>query len=431
MMDISLKGYQRLVPILLPLAALYLLWRARKQPDYLKHWSERFATGTFPAKLQTKRRVWIHAVSVGETNATRPLVKAILKAWPECDILLTHMTPTGRDAGQKIVALAPERIQQCFLPYDARFAVQKFFQETAPDLGIIMETEVWPTLLSEAKALNIPLVLANARLSEKSYRQAMKFPRLMTCAMHQFDLVCAQATSDQRRLEAMSAKNVTVTGSLKFDIQAPQAALSLAKDWKKDWSKPVVLLASTRDGEEALFIDALKANARSDVRYLLVPRHPQRFNAVEALLKNAGIAYVKRSDLHCATEVGSAQVILGDTMGEMFFYCALADVCIMGGSFQPFGCQNVIEPTSVGVPVIVGPSTFNFSEVVKQGLGVGALQQVQTAKEAIDKAHSWLNDPVQLNHLKTQALVFSRTYVGATARIMKAMEPLCKKFLTS
>ena len=430
-MDISLKGYQRIVPFLLPLAALYLLWRARKQPDYLKHWSERFATGEFPAKSSEKKRVWIHAVSVGETNATRPLVKAILATWPDCDILLTHMTPTGRDAGQKIVALAPDRIQQCFLPYDARFAVRKFFRETAPDLGIIMETEVWPTLLSEAKTFDIPLVLANARLSEKSYRQAMKFPRLMSGAMHQFDLVCAQAQSDKERLEAMTAQNVTVTGSLKFDIQAPKAALDLAANWKKSWPDPVVLLASTRDGEEALFIEALKTKAQSHLRYLLVPRHPQRFKEVEELLKNSGLSYVKRSDLNSPTDAGSAQVILGDSMGEMFFYCALADVCLMGGSFKPFGCQNVIEPASVGVPVIVGPSTFNFSEVVKQGLAAGAVLQVQTAEDALDKAHEWLDDSEQLWQLKQQALAFSRTYVGATARMMRAMEPLCEKFQIS
>ncbi len=424
-MNISPQTYRYLAPALLPAAALYLLWRARKQPSYLKHWGERFAWADFPRPRKGHPVIWVHAVSVGETNATRPLVRAILDKWPQCDILLTHMTPTGRDAGQKILSMAPERIRQCFLPYDAVYAVRKFLRQTQPVMGLLMETEVWPTLLEEAHSMGIPMVLVNGRLSEKSFNEAMRVPDLMKRAMSRFTAVCAQADSDAQRLSAMGTVQPVVTGSLKFDIRAPEQALRLASEWKAAIKKPVVMFASTRDGEEALIIQALKEKARSDVIYLLVPRHPQRFAEVEALVKSMGLVYQKRSSLNSAADIKeSTSVILGDSMGEMFFYCALSDIALMGGSFKPFGCQNVIEPASVGVPVIVGPSTFNFSMVVQKGIESGAITQVQTPLDGVKLAHDWLNEPVKLNALKERARMFSQSYVGATDRTMAVLEAL-------
>lgn len=426
-MNISPQSYRFLVPVLLPAAALYLLWRARKQPSYLKNWGERFAWSDFPAPRQGHPVIWVHAVSVGETNATRPLIRAILDQWPDCDILLTHMTPTGREAGQKIVQMAPDRIRQCFLPYDAVFAVRKFLKQTRPSMGLLMETEVWPTVLEEAHSLGIPMALVNGRLSEKSYNQAMRVPDLMKKAMGRFNAVCAQAESDAERFRAMGTVEPVITGSLKFDIKAPKEALSLAHRWKSRMKNPVVMFASTRDGEEALIIEALKTRAKSDVIYLLVPRHPQRFGEVEEMLKNSGLKYQKRSELADVTDIREdTQVILGDSMGEMFFYCALSDITLMGGSFKPFGCQNVIEPASVGVPVIVGPSTFNFSMVVQRGIAGGAIYQVDDVAQGIELAQAWLGNADKLRELKEKAKAFSDAYVGATERTMKALEALCK-----
>lgn len=426
-MNISPQSYRFLVPVLLPAAALYLLWRARKQPSYLKNWGERFAWSDFPAPRQGHPVIWVHAVSVGETNATRPLIRAILDQWPDCDILLTHMTPTGREAGQKIVQMAPDRIRQCFLPYDAVFAVRKFLKQTRPSMGLLMETEVWPTVLEEAHSLGIPMALVNGRLSEKSYNQAMRVPDLMKKAMGRFNAVCAQAESDAERFRAMGAVEPVITGSLKFDIKAPKEALSLAHRWKSRMKNPVVMFASTRDGEEALIIEALKTRAKSDVTYLLVPRHPQRFGEVEEMLKNSGLKYQKRSELADVTDIREdTQVILGDSMGEMFFYCALSDITLMGGSFKPFGCQNVIEPASVGVPVIVGPSTFNFSMVVQRGIAGGAIYQVDDVAQGIELAQAWLGNADKLRELKEKAKAFSDAYVGATERTMKVLEALCK-----
>lgn len=426
-MNISPQSYRFLVPVLLPAAALYLLWRARKQPSYLKNWGERFAWSDFPAPRQGHPVIWVHAVSVGETNATRPLIRAILDQWPDCDILLTHMTPTGREAGQKIVQMAPDRIRQCFLPYDAVFAVRKFLKQTRPSMGLLMETEVWPTVLEEAHSLGIPMALVNGRLSEKSYNQAMRVPDLMKKAMGRFNAVCAQAESDAERFRAMGTVEPVITGSLKFDIKAPKEALSLAHRWKSRMKNPVVMFASTRDGEEALIIEALKTRTKSDVIYLLVPRHPQRFGEVEEMLKNSGLKYQKRSELADVTDIREdTQVILGDSMGEMFFYCALSDITLMGGSFKPFGCQNVIEPASVGVPVIVGPSTFNFSMVVQRGIAGGAIYQVDDVAQGIELAQAWLGNADKLRELKEKAKAFSDAYVGATERTMKVLEALCK-----
>ena len=201
------------------------------------------------------------------------------------------MTPTGREAGQKIVQLDPQRIRQCFLPYDAVYAVRKFLRQTQPAMGLLMETEVWPTVLEEAHALGIPMALVNARLSEKSFNQALRVPDLMKKAMGRFAKVCAQAQSDAQRLKAMGTVEPVITGSLKFDIQAPADALAKAAQWKSDISKPIVMFASTRDGEEALIVESLKQQAKPEVCYLLVPRHPQRFAEVEELLKSAGLRY--------------------------------------------------------------------------------------------------------------------------------------------
>lgn len=204
--------------------------------------------------------------------------------------------------------------------------------------------------------------------------------------------------------------------------------MAKAAQWKLGISKPIVMFASTRDGEEALIVESLKEQAKPEVCYLLVPRHPQRFAEVEELLKSAGLRYQKRSLLKSPDDIQKdTQVILGDSMGEMFFYCALSDVTLMGGSFKPFGCQNVIEPASVGVPVIVGPSTFNFSMVVEKGMEAGAITQVEDVARAVDLAHQWLMNPEWMASLKANALTFSKMYVGATERTMSVLETLWKK----
>lgn len=425
-MKITPGLYRAITTVALPLASLYLMWRSRRQPAYRDYWDERFAWGTYPLRTQ-RPRVWIHAVSVGETNAAKPLLEAMLSAWPECDVILTHMTPTGREAGKKLVRMAPERIQQCYLPYDAPYAVEKFVRQTRPTLGVIMETEVWPNLMSEMKRRQIPVVLANARESEKSRAQAARFMDIMAPAFSSFSAVLAQSDEDKERLESLGAVDVQVTGSVKFDIRPDLSQVATARALAARLTRPVVLIASTREGEEAMFAEALKTHADllRKAHVVLVPRHPERFDRVEALLKESGFRVARRSQLQAPEELPpDTDVILGDSMGEMSFYCALASVTIMGGSFAPCGSQNVIEPAMAGSPVVVGPSTFNFERIIREGIAAGGMVQVKNAAEALDVAKKWLADPRERDRAGARAADFARRCAGATGRMMAVLEKL-------
>ena len=421
--------YRAVSVVALPLASLYLMWRSRRQPAYRQFWDERFAWSSFPLKTG-RPRVWIHAVSVGETNAAKPLLEAVLERWPECDVLLTHMTPTGREAGAKLVALAPDRIHQCYLPYDAPYAVEKFFRQTQPTIGIIMETEVWPNLMSEAKRCGVPMVLANARESEKSRAQAEKFLDVMGPAFGSFTAILAQSEEDKERLESLGGRNVTVCGSVKFDIRPNASQEAAARAWKASLSRPVALIASTRQGEEVLFAKAMATRPEllRRAQFWLVPRHPQRFDEVFRTLTGAGLKVCRRSQIAEPADVpADTDVVLGDSMGEMSFYCALADMTAMGGSFQNHGSQNVIEPALAGSPIVVGPSIFNFQKVIRDGLSAGAMVQVETPEEALDRFEHWLDVPETRVSASEAALGFSRQYAGATQRMMTILEVLWQK----
>ncbi|MDL2058983.1 3-deoxy-D-manno-octulosonic acid transferase [Mesosutterella sp. AGMB02718] len=430
-MNIGLNGYRVLTRLAVPAAMGYLLFRSRRQPAYRNYWGERFGLSQYPAPRGCPR-VWIHAVSVGETNAARPLVASILKQWPECDILLTHMTPTGREAGHRIVNTAPDRICQCYLPYDTPEAMSAFFRETEPSLGIVMETEIWPNMLAEAQRWGVPMALVNARESMKSLRQALRVPRLMGEAVRRFSVILAQSEQDAANLQRLGAERIAVAGSLKFDIRPDPAQVEKAKRWKAAIRRPGVMLASTREGEEAAFLEAYpryrEAFRKHRALLILVPRHPQRFSAVKKLLELSGIRVQARSALHSPEDLGAdTEVLLGDSMGEMSFYCGLADEAIMGGSFLDFGCQNLIEPCAQSVPVILGPSVFNFSEAASNALAMHAACQVKNCGEAFAEALSWLDQPQLLADLSANSLKFASRYVGATRVTMGYLDKLWKK----
>lgn len=425
-MKITPGIYRSVSTVALPLASLYLMWRSRRQPAYRDYWDERFAWGTYP--LRTERpRVWIHAVSVGETNAAKPLLEAMLKSWPECDVVLTHMTPTGREAGKRLVRLAPERIRQCYLPYDAPYAVEKFVRQVRPTLGVIMETEVWPNLMHEMTAHGIPVVLANAREGEKSRAQAQKAIEVMGPAFGSFAAVLAQSDEDKARLESLGAKDVLVTGSVKFDIVPDASQMAAAKAWLTVLSRPVVLLASTRDGEEAAFLESFKKHPAllAETLVVVVPRHPERFERVAELFESAGLKTIRRSTLSTAEDLpADIQIVVGDSMGEMSFYCGLASMTVMGGSFGPFGSQNVVEPAMAGSPVVVGPSIFNFERIIREGIAAGGMVQAADAQAAVLQLEQWLKHPEERNAAGAAAKNFALKCAGATARMMTVLEKL-------
>ena len=415
--------------VALPIASLYLMWRSRKQPAYREFWDERFAWGTYPLRRTDRPRIWIHAVSVGETNAAGPLLKAMLEAWPDCDVLLTHMTPTGREAGEKLVRLAPGRIHQCYLPYDAPYAVEKFFRQTRPTMGIIMETEVWPNVMREAQRRSIPMVLANARESEKSRSQAERAIDVLRPAFASFAAVLAQSAEDEARLKSLGAQHVTVTGSIKFDLVPDASQTAAARDWRAKLARPVILIASTREGEEVRFAKALleRRSLCERAHVFVVPRHPQRFDEARAAFESEGFKVVLRSTLRDPASIpADAEIVLGDSMGEMSFYCALADMTAMGGSFENFGSQNVIEPAMAGSPVVVGPSIFNFDKIIRDGLAHGAMCQAADPAEALARFERWLDVPEEGRQIGEEAKRFAKEYAGATGRMMTSLDKLWK-----
>ncbi|HAW44729.1 MAG TPA: 3-deoxy-D-manno-octulosonic acid transferase [Sutterella sp.] len=421
------SGFYRIIaPVLEPFAALYLLKRSMRQKAYLKGWGERFGFSSFQGFGNRHPIFWIHAVSVGETNAAEPLIDAILKAYPKGAIILTHMTPTGKDAGLKLVQKAPERIVQRFLPYDTVGNARRFFKAVKPDIGLIMETEVWPTFLREAKRAGCPTVLVNGRLSEKSLRAALRWSPLMRDAYSDLTAICAQSASDAERYLKLQDKTPLITGSLKFDVKINDEVVKRAQKDKARCAKKIILLASSREGEEKPFIEAIKAQGRRDILYVLVVRHPQRFDAVAKDLEDAFVHFERRS--RCAFDElpENALVYLGDTMGEMAYYCALADVVIMGGSFGNFGSQNVIEPASIGRGVIVGPSTFNFSFVIAEGLKKGGLRQVENMPQAVDLAVEIVSDAALTADFGEKASRFAKSLKGATSKTMRLIKETLK-----
>ena len=397
---------------LLPHAFAHLYWRSRREPAYRRHIGERF--GFFTAAAATAPVIWIHAVSVGETRAVEPLVRELMARYPTHRVLLTHMTPTGRSAGESLFG---DRVLRAYLPYDFPGAVGRFLEHFQPRIGFLLETEVWPNLIAAARRRAIPLYLVNGRLSERSFRRYRRFAGLSRESFSSLAGVAAQTEHDAARLRTLGARNVIVSGNLKFDATPAAGLVQLGREWRRQYGeRPVLLAASTRDGEEALLVDALIEINIAGLLLLLVPRHPQRFDEVAALLERRGLPYVRRST-GAAVSAGT-QVVLGDTMGEMAAYYAACDLAFVGGSLLPFGGQNLIEACALGKPVLIGPYTYNFSDAAEQAIGAGAATRVQSAQELALNAQRLLAAPEVIAKMGACAAAFSRAHQGATARVL-------------
>jgi 3-deoxy-D-manno-octulosonic-acid transferase len=415
--------YSLLWWLALPLVLGRLWWRGRKEPGYRAHWGERL--GFYGKRLAARPTIMVHAVSVGETRAAEPLVEALLERWPGYRILLTHMTPTGRATGHALFAKHGERVIQSFLPYDTGFMVRRFLRHFAPRACILMETEVWPNLVALCGDERVPVALVNARLSERSLRRGQRFGKLMTDAARGITLAAAQTEADAARIGSLGALKVAVTGSIKFDVVAPAAALQSGA-WLRARIKdrPVLLCASTREGEEALILDArLRMPDRpAGMLLALVPRHPQRFDDVARLVQSRGLTLQRRSQLE--EEAVTADVLLGDSMGEMFAYYAACDCAYIGGSLLPLGGQNLIEAAAVGKPVLVGEHTFNFQQATEEAVAAGAALRVTDAGELLRQAALLLADPAQRAAMGEHALAFAGRHRGATVRTVELLQQI-------
>jgi 3-deoxy-D-manno-octulosonic-acid transferase len=413
-------AYTLLFYLAQPLVWARLLWRARKQPEYLQHLGERY--GFYPQAVPA-RLIWLHAVSVGETRAAEPLIKALLEAYPNRALLLTHMTPTGRATGAELIAKYGPRLMQAYLPYDLPDACARFFDHFKPRLGLLMETEVWPNLIAVADQRRIPVALINARLSARSQRGYQRFAPLIRPALAALHALAAQTPADAQRLMTIGARNVYTFGNLKFDVTPATEKLALGEQWRRELgARPIWLAASTREGEEALILDAFARIGRTDILLLLVPRHPQRFAEVAALIEQRNLSCVRRTEGFLPSP--TTQVWLGDSMGEMPGYFRLADLSLIGGTLLPFGGQNLIEAAACGCPVLVGPHSFNFAQATDDAIACGAALRIADADEATSEVRRLIDDGEALKAMRNAAANFSQAHRGATEKTIALIKEI-------
>lgn len=373
--------YTLLFHLGLPLVAIRLWLRARKAPAYARRIGERFALNL--PTLQPGG-IWVHAVSVGESIAAAPMIRELLKRYPQLPITVTCMTPTGSERIQALFANEP-RIQHCYLPYDLPWAAARFLNRVQPKLAVIMETELWPNHIHQCAKRGIPVALANARLSARSAKGYGRFARLTRPMLEEMSLIAVQTETEAERFRQLGARPecVEVTGSIKFDLTIDPQLLVDARELREQWqalARPVWIAASTHEGEDEIVLAAHRQllGHYPNALLMLVPRHPERFNQVFELCQREGFATVRRSSGEPVT--ASTQVMLGDTMGELLFLYALADTAFVGGSLVPNGGHNLLEPAALAKPVLSGPHLFNFLEISAMLRDAGALEEVDDAQ---------------------------------------------------
>ncbi|MCA7923134.1 lipid IV(A) 3-deoxy-D-manno-octulosonic acid transferase [Burkholderia cenocepacia] len=426
--------YRALWWLVAPAAVIRLYVRSRKERGYREHIGERFGHIAGRSADDRAPLIWVHAVSVGETRAAQPLIDALMRARPDARILLTHMTPSGRATGEQIFG---DRVLRCYVPYDMPGAVRRFLRAWRPTLGLVMETEVWPTLIDECRRADVPLVLTNARMSARSFRRAAKFGAATRDVFGGFSRVLAQSPADAERLTSLGARNVTVLGNLKFDMTTPPELAARGHAWRDAiGARPVWVAASTRENEEALVLQAFAEMRTPGALLVLVPRHPQRFAEVEALVARSGLKCVRRSVWAADAAALAAgrpaaepladdvTVLLGDSMGELGAYYAAADIAFIGGSLLPLGGQNLIEACAVGVPVLIGPHVFNFTQATADAVAAGAAMQVE---DPLDLAHvldALFADKARRIAMGAAGAAFAARHRGATARTVDVLAAL-------
>ncbi|WP_245591289.1 3-deoxy-D-manno-octulosonic acid transferase [Derxia gummosa] len=447
--------------IALPLAFARLAWRARREPGYAEHRGERLGRH---ARRPEAMRIWVHAVSVGETRAVAPLVEALAAEWPEAVFVLTHMTPAGRAAARQVFArlIDAGRLESVFAPYDIGFAVRGFLDAFRPRACLLMETEIWPNLIRLSAARGVAVALVNGRLSERSARRGRRFAALLGPAVRAVALATVQTEADASRMRGFGARRLVVCGNLKYDLAPEPTAIALGHEWRAAaGGRRVILLASTREhggrSEEALLLDAMPAD-RGGALVVIVPRHPQRFAEVTQMAVARGLRTARRSESAPGGGAAAGDVVasgggaamggvvalgraapgaasrlvqedaldvwIGDSMGELAAYYAMADVAFVGGSLLPLGGQNMIEACACGCPVVTGPSHFNFAEASRLALEAGALVRREDAAGVWTELLSIAAEPARRAVMAGAASEFSARHRGATARNVEALRGL-------
>ncbi|MCY1404836.1 3-deoxy-D-manno-octulosonic acid transferase [compost metagenome] len=414
--------YTLLFHLGLPLVALRLYLRSRKASAYARRIGERFAFG-LPA-LRTGG-IWVHAVSVGESIAAAPMIRALLERYPDLPITVTCMTPTGSERIKALFA-NESRIQHCYLPYDLPWAASRFLERFKPKLAVIMETELWPNHIHQCALRGIPVALANGRLSERSARGYARFAGLTRPMLEEMSFIAVQTEAEAERFRQLGARPecVEVTGSIKFDLTVDAQLLQRAAQLRAQWQasgRPVWIAASTHEGEDEVVLAAHRQllASHSDALLILVPRHPERFNGVFELCRQQGFETVRRSSGQDVT--AQHQVLLGDTMGELLFLYALADSAFVGGSLVANGGHNLLEPAALSKPVLSGPHLFNFLEIAAMLREAGALQEVEDATSLAKAVQRLFELPRDARRMGEAGLTVMRANQGALRRLLDGL----------
>ena len=413
--------YSLLTYLLLPVVLLRLLWRARKAPAYRQRWHERLAWYGTKRNKKDATSIVFHAVSVGEVHAAQPLIDAILAARPGLDVVVTAMTPTG---SERVTKLFGDRVTHVYLPYDLPGAVQRFLAQFSPAIIVLLETELWPNLMHYSHKSGCKIILANARLSARSQKRYERFRSLARGMLQELDVVLAQSADDGARFKqlGLDAAKVLINGTLKFDVAMDHAKLQKARVLKATFGgRPVWIAASTREGEEAKVLQAfaLALQKLPALLLVLVPRHPERFAETHELAQTSGYEAVRYSSGLAVTP--ATQVLVGDTMGDMQFYYSLADLAFVGGSLVDTGCQNIIEPAALGLPILTGPSLYNFQAVSELLVAAGGMEVVIDAEVLGRRVGELLQAPERLKAMGAKAATVVATNQGATTRLCKVI----------
>ena len=421
--SLSLWLYAVFMRLAQPLLRRKLYKRAQAEPLYGQFIEERF--GHY-SQSSHQDWIWIHAVSLGETRTAAILLQGLRQALPGMKLLLTNGTATGREEGRKLLQDGDLQVWQ---PWDSPEVLDRFFSAFKPKLGLLLETEVWPLLVQGAQVHGVPLMLVNARMSDKSMLKAQRWPSLMQPAYAGLSAVCAQAQDDATRLKALGAKVQGIFGNLKFDAKPDAVQLALGQSWRQQLTAPVVMLASSREGEESAWLAAWQTFIlqRSDVHvhWLIVPRHPQRVAEVESLLLSGGLRVSRRSTWGQEGPTHPTPVVLlGDSLGEMALYYSLSDVALLGGSFEKLGGQNLIEAAACACPIVMGPHTFNFAEASEAAQASGAAQRASDMAEAVRLAVETVQSKQAQQMRSNHAVQFAQQHGGATERTVLAVREL-------
>lgn len=413
--------YSFVMYLLVPVILWRLAWRGVSQRDYLRRWGERF--GVFTARDGADGAIWVHAVSVGEVAAATPLIARLRARYPERPLVITTITPTGSARVRKVWG---EQAFHVYLPYDLPAAIQRFLRRTRPTIAIVMETEIWPNLFLECARADIPIVIANARLSEQSLGGYGPVRGLARMAVRCAHTIAAQTQADANRLIALGAypERVMVAGNMKYDLALPPGLAFKSASWRAGWGaeRPVWIAASTHEWEESAVLRAQQhvLARHPDALLLWAPRHPERFRAVELHARDAGLIVTSRS-VHGLPGRGS-QCFIINTLGELLMFYATVDLAFVGGSLQPIGGHNVLEPAALGVPCLVGPHTFNFAEVTEHLIACGAALRVASGEVLGEAVIQLLVDADQRNRMAEAARDMVAIERGAVVRTLALVE---------